>query len=197
MDKEKHGSKSCLLEERDTGWQVVQPKKGKTKNNTTWTWRVKEPSNKGPWLEGPGECSKVNDNMKDMVPVTTSQPSYSPEATHTSKIEDVQSYSITYPTILSAFTLQLLFDNSIRIPYQEDFLVDDSMAIIPFEQNPIAVEFPAEVFEVDDVVEVLTPSKKDQRLKKYVTPSPENLGRRHNMVTKHMASNRFSILASK
>ncbi|VFQ94508.1 unnamed protein product [Cuscuta campestris] len=143
MDREKHGSKTCLLEERDTGWQVVQPKKGKAKSNTTWTWRVKESGNKGPWLEGPGECSKATESMKDMVPVTEPQSSCGPEPTHTS---------------------------------EKDFPVDDSMAIVPFEQNPIAVEFPAEVFEVEDVVEVLTLSKKGQRLKKYVPPSPENPG---------------------
>ncbi|VFQ69366.1 unnamed protein product [Cuscuta campestris] len=175
MDREKHGSKTFLLEEWDTGWQVVQPKKGKAKSITTWTWRVKESGNNGPWLEGPGECSKATDSMKDMVPVTEPQSSCSPKPTHTSEIEDFQSYSITDPTILSAFTLQHLFDNSIRIPYQEDFPVDENMAIICFEQNPIAVEFPAEVFEVEDVVE-LTPSKKGQRLKKYVPPSPENPG---------------------
>ncbi|VFQ65575.1 unnamed protein product [Cuscuta campestris] len=112
-------------------WQAVKSKKGKNKVSEPLTgnfhWRAKPTATAHTtWLEGPGESSKN--------PVTSTAPNTPPSA----KAGKIGTYCITDPNLLSSLTLRHVQENVLRTPIFSDIQqdMDNSLAIVPFQQNP-------------------------------------------------------------
>ncbi|RAL54782.1 hypothetical protein DM860_017621 [Cuscuta australis] len=122
-------------------WQQVVSKKGKDKllvnGAGKLAWRAKPAPIIPAWKEGPGESS--NSQAKPPVSPGTPQATnifpYATTNTNKADHKKAGTYSISDPSILSAFTLRHLHENVVRAPilYEVPDLIDNSLAIVPFE----------------------------------------------------------------
>ncbi|VFQ86934.1 unnamed protein product [Cuscuta campestris] len=143
-------------------WQVVTSKKGKAKVTDNLEWRAKKTDfsehpkkTNATWVEGPGESSK---NPIE-IPVSPTPPLVE-------KVGKNWTYWITDPSILSTLTLRHVYENVLRAPIISDSqqLVDNSLAIVPFQENqflslpedePPEVGFFTEAKEIDKNIQHL------------------------------------------
>ncbi|VFQ85619.1 unnamed protein product [Cuscuta campestris] len=200
-------------EHKHTGkWQVVTSKKGKAKVTDNLEWRAKKTDfsehpkkTNATWVEGPGESSK---NPIE-IPVSPTPPLVE-------KVGKNGTYCITDPSILSTLTLRHVYENVLRAPIISDSqqLVDNSLAIVPFQENqflslpedePPEVGFFTEAKEIDENIQHLDyllaieefpplppPSVGKETLSKSKAPSSKTKERNHAMITRHMASSNSS-----
>ncbi|VFQ73700.1 unnamed protein product [Cuscuta campestris] len=195
--------------QQDNAWQVVS-RKGKAKNPVR-VWKEKErpkPMHLVPWSEGPGESSNGGDQHK----VSMESSSHGSSEMRTPPSDSVNlakdgTFTISDPNLLSSFTMtslhDVLFSQYMALDYS-----DDCLAIVPYEDRSEAiledadpeVGFLTDGREIDETYRSLN---EFPPLHDALTPiaasnskASKTKVRNHAMVTRRMASNRFSPLGS-